>query len=789
MAEEYEIVRANLLPPATSVSENDMLLVVQAGRLKRVPPSLMKGRPGDQGLSSYLGVSATFIQWKQGINGAWQNLIEIERLRGPKGEKPIFRKVGGTLQMKYEGEPDTAWLNIFDRDELKMKFSDLTADEVSQLKLHFSDLTTEDVKELQKPAREAADELNKVKTAFEEFSKITVLAESNRVKAEEQRVRIEGLRVEAEEARAAAETARKSAEEMREDAEVLRDQTETERINAETARKEAESSRVLVEGLRVDEEAKRAAAELARIQAEQGRAAEEGKRAEEEQKRATAEALRDKSEKNRDEAEGLRDQAETFRAAEEADRDTAEQERIKEETERDNAEQERIAKEAKRVETEGARIVEEELRKNAERARKEAEAGRVTAEEEREKNTTQAILDTEEATEKTKAATAITLDLNAHPMKIMGGIWFEWSVVDQEYKNTGIQAKGDTGSSFKIVGRYDTLDELKAAVPDGTLVDGVYAVGAVEPFSYYAWLVIDGVWQWDNQGKLRGAEGKSSYEVWTEYPEHEGKTKEDYFDWLSPVIDPDTGRWKVQGQDQGVQALGINAEVTEKENTEDSYILHVKSAKGEFDTPNIRGISVKVSEIENTEDSYKLGFKHAKGDFTTPNLRGISVKVVEKENTPDKYVLTFTHAKGEFTTPNLRGFDVKVEEVESNTPDDYKLKITTVAGTIITPNLQGRSGSAVIDIDHEPTEADTHYTYNGVQYAFSVGDEVRWYDADNEEYVLFKLYAVTEVGATWEELGSGGISLPADVILSSPTTLSDDDSLIFLDNGYLKGEA
>lgn len=726
--EEYEIVRANMLPPATSVSDNDMLLVVQGGRLKRVPPSLMKGTKGDQGLSSYLGVSAAFIQWKLGINGAWQNLIEIEKLRGPKGEKPLFRKVGGTLQMKYEGEPDTAYINIFDREELKMKFSDLTAEEVDLLRLHFSDLSEAEIKELQKPAQDAADELNKVKTEFEEFSKTTVLAESNRVKAEEQRVEIEKLRVKAE-------TARASAESLREDAEELRDQTETGRINAEAARKEAESNRVIIEGLRVDEETKRAAAELIRLQSEQGRVTEEGKRVEVEKDRVAAETLRDQSEKERDKAEGLRDQAESARASEEVDRDTAEQERITKETERDEAEQERIAKEVKRVETEGARIVEEQLRKNAEKARKEAEAGRVTAEELREQNTTQAILDTEEATKKSKDATEITLDLNAHPMKIMGGIWFEWSVVDQEYKNTGIQAKGDTGSSFKIVGRYDTLDELKAAVPDGTLVDGVYAVGAVEPFSYYAWLVIDGVWQWDNQGKLRGAEGKSSYEVWTEYPENEGKTKEQYFDWLSPAIDPETGRWVVQGQDQGVQALGINAEVTEKENTEDSYILHVKSAKGEFDTPNIRGISVKVTE---------------------------------KENTPDTYILTFKHAKGEFTTPNLRGFDVKVEEAEGNTPDDYKLKITTVQGEIITPNLQGRSGSAVIDIDHEPTEDDTHYTYNNVQYAFSVGDEVRWYDKDSEEYVLFKLYAVSEARAVWEEMGSGG-SLPFNVYLTPAT--------------------
>lgn len=598
---------------------------------------------------------------------------------------------------------------------------------------------------LQAPAQDAADGIEELKGALAEFGDAAIASEKSRVEAEKQRVEIEKLRVEAE-------TARASAESLREDAEELRDQTETGRINAEAARKEAESNRVIIEGLRVDEETKRAAAELIRLQSEQGRVTEEGKRVEVEKDRVAAETLRDQSEKERDKAEGLRDQAESARASEEVDRDTAEQERINEETERDKAEQERIAKEAKRVETEGARIVEEQLRKNAEKARKEAEAGRVTAEEGRERNTTQAILDTEEATKNAKDATAITVDLNNHPMKIMGGIWFEWSVVDQEYKNTGIQAKGDTGSSFKIVGRYDTLDELKVAVPDGTLVDGVYAVGAVEPFSYYAWLVIDGVWQWDNQGKLRGAEGKSSYEVWTEYPENEGKTKEQYFDWLSPVIDPETGRWIVQGQDQGVQALGINAEVTEKENTEDSYILHVKSAKGEFDTPNIRGISVKVTE---------------------------------KENTPDTYILTFKHAKGEFTTPNLRGFDVKVEEAEGNTPDDYKLKITTVQGEIITPNLQGRSGSAVIDIDHEPTEADTHYTYNGVQYAFSAGDEVRWYDTEGEEYILYKLYAVTETGAVWKEMGSGGA--PASNIYLQGANYYND-SVQIIKQGYLNNE-
>ena len=138
MAEELEIIRANLLPAAGTITDNDMILIIQGGRPKRALPSAMKGKQGDPGLSVFLGVNDKDILWKQGANGAWQNLLEIEKLRGPKGEKPIFRKLNGTLQMKYEGEPDSAYVDIFDREELKMKFSDLTPAEVDQLKLHFS---------------------------------------------------------------------------------------------------------------------------------------------------------------------------------------------------------------------------------------------------------------------------------------------------------------------------------------------------------------------------------------------------------------------------------------------------------------------------------------------------------------------------------------------------------------------------------------------------------------------------------------------------------------------------
>lgn len=168
MAQDFDVVSANLLPAATSVTDNDMILIIQSSRVKRALPSAMKGKQGDPGLSPYLGVTENYVQWKQGASGAWQNLIALDNLRGLKGEKPLFRKQGGVLQMKYEGEPNSAYQNIFDREELKLQFSDLTASEIDQLKLHFSDLTEENKTELMKPATDAAATVTQKMTEIEQ---------------------------------------------------------------------------------------------------------------------------------------------------------------------------------------------------------------------------------------------------------------------------------------------------------------------------------------------------------------------------------------------------------------------------------------------------------------------------------------------------------------------------------------------------------------------------------------------------------------------------------------------
>lgn len=562
-----------------------------------------------------------------------------------------------------------------------------------------AEAATSEAKAATERALQAASAAEETDREVSENEELRAMAETNRALAEETRVAAESLRDEAEKIRAAAEEGRLTAEGIREESETLRRAAETMRSEAETVREKQEATRNQAEKERQEAEWLRQEAEATREQKETERIGNEAKRVQTETERQVAEVARATAENQRVSAENSRILAEEEREEKEAERKIAEANRETAESSREASELTRKETEASRIEAENLRVSAEDLRILAEDGRRTAEDGRVTAE-------------------------ALRAELAAHPMKPQGGFWFEWDIEAHEYRNTGIQAKGDVGESFRIIGRYDTLEELETKVPDGTGIDGVYAVGETEPYDYFAWLVVDGVWKWDNQGKLRGAEGKSSYEVWEELPENEGKTLDEYFDYLSPLIDPETGRWKIQGEDTGVQAEAIDAHVTVKENEPDTYILHVKSAGGEFDTPN------------------------------------------------------------------LRGFDVKVREAETNTPEEYKLEITTVEGTFKTPNLQGRSGSTVIDIDHEPDEGDTHYTYNDVQYAFSVGDEVRWYDSENDEYVLFKLYAVTGAGAVWEEMGSGAGSLPNDVILTGPSDLSSEESesYIYLEDGYLKGK-
>lgn len=63
---------------------------------------------------------------------------------------------------------------------------------------------------------------------------------------------------------------------------------------------------------------------------------------------------------------------------------------------------------------------------------------------------------------------------------------------------------GEAGSSFAILGYFDTLDALKAAVPNPKAGD-VYGVGTAPPYNIYIWDSVHG--KWVANGNLQGPEG------------------------------------------------------------------------------------------------------------------------------------------------------------------------------------------------------------------------------------------------------------------------------------------
>ena len=374
MEQVFETIRANLLPAAGTITDNDMILIIQGGRPKRALPSAMKGKQGDPGLSAFLGINDKYILWKQGANGTWQNLLEIEKIRGPKGEKPIFRKLNGTLQMKYEGEPDSAYVDIFDREELKMKFSDLTPAEVDRLKLHFSDLTETDKAKLMKPATDAAKEVR------EEMDVIT--GEANTLKTDLRQL----------------EATVEEQEGVRENSYTQWQAKEQARQNDELKRKE----------------------EFGQIKTDAGTATESAL--------AAAKKAND-----------------TNLAVE--------------------------AAEQKRKDDEAKRIEQSEADKIAEQARKDAELVRQKQEEKREKDTAQAILDTNTAKQGAIEATTNAKSVSDHPGYIGSDYHvYTWDYVTGAYKKTDTILRPEGFSVYRTYASIAAMNADLANVPEGKFV-------------------------------------------------------------------------------------------------------------------------------------------------------------------------------------------------------------------------------------------------------------------------------------------------------------------------------
>lgn len=298
-------------------------------------------------------------------------------------------------------------------------------------------------------------------------------------------------------AREAAEELRK-AEEGRVSAENLRQDAEAKRISAESARASAEATRINSEKDRVTAEDTRKTAETERGKNEAARQTSETARANAESGRADAESERVSAEDGRKAAETERGTAESGRQTAEADRASAERDRVTTESSRVTAENGRVAAET-------ARVTAEDIRKNAETNRQTAEAGRVDAESGRVTAETSRVTEFATLKKESETATANATDTAEHPTYIGADHYvYQWDKGTKKYVKTDIYVKGKPGDTFTLLGKYDTLADLRAAVPDGSNSTGFYSVGTALPYTYYAWYNGD----WQSQGQLQGAKGE-----------------------------------------------------------------------------------------------------------------------------------------------------------------------------------------------------------------------------------------------------------------------------------------
>ena len=194
--------------------------------------SLFKGISGKVSVALFRSVVAKGITPSISGDGYW--LIGDQDTQVPaKGMTPEFRKGAVAVEWRYTTEDDTAWRPLLGFSELRMRYEDLTEEQISSLKLKYEDLTEEDIAELQQPSYDMIAKLEQTDSLVQEAETLRVEAEAGRASAEEGRVLAETERAAAEDSRKASELGRAVQEEGRRNAELARKE-EFSRMKAES---------------------------------------------------------------------------------------------------------------------------------------------------------------------------------------------------------------------------------------------------------------------------------------------------------------------------------------------------------------------------------------------------------------------------------------------------------------------------------------------------------------------------------------------------------------------------
>ena len=76
-----------------------------------------------------------------------------------------------------------------------------------------------------------------------------------------------------------------------------------------------------------------------------------------------------------------------------------------------------------------------------------------------------------------------------------------------------------------------------------------------------------------------------------------------------------------------------------------------------------------------------------------------------------------------------------------------------------------------------PDESTVTYVIDGVTYTYRVGDEARYYDPEEKDYVFYKLYDIKDGVAEWKIAGSGGLDLSETVTITVASNQGTDSSI------------
>lgn len=99
--------------------------------LVRVAVSVLKGTDGKQ-VELQVNSDNTYLQWRY-AGGSWTNLLALSTIKGDSGDKVVFRTSSSGIEWKYSSEADTAYRSLVSYDVLKLKYTDLTAAQITEI--------------------------------------------------------------------------------------------------------------------------------------------------------------------------------------------------------------------------------------------------------------------------------------------------------------------------------------------------------------------------------------------------------------------------------------------------------------------------------------------------------------------------------------------------------------------------------------------------------------------------------------------------------------------------------